>query len=143
VRDAENKYFASRSLFDSSALAALDFAVCGGGAAADFNSVHGVLQFKYRLNETGIEIEYTMVYCHYLELVSIPMKLVDYHFPKRYLMKIVEKVSNVEKHHPMRVSNDQKYSNVFVVVVVVAVAVALVHSETINKNRNESIICFT
>jgi hypothetical protein len=63
------------------------------------------------------------------------MKKIDYHFPKRWTMKIVEKVLNVEKGRPMLVLNDQKNLNVFVVVVV-AVVVVLVHSEMIDKNMN-------
>jgi len=63
------------------------------------------------------------------------MKKIDYHFPKRGMMKIVEKVLNVEKDHPMLVLNDQKNLNVFVIVVV-AVVVVSVHSEMIDKNMN-------
>jgi hypothetical protein len=67
-------------------------------------------------------------------LLLMMMKKIDYHFPKRWTMKIVEKVLNVEKDHPMLVLNDQKNLNVFVVVVVVVVV--LVHSEMIDKNMN-------
>jgi hypothetical protein len=46
VRVVVNKHFASRSLFVNSAFAGLFFVVEDGGAAAaaDFNSVHGVLE---------------------------------------------------------------------------------------------------
>jgi hypothetical protein len=69
-------------------------------------------------------------------LLLLLMKKIDYHFPKRGLMKIVEKVLNVEKDHPMLVLNDQKNLNVFVVVVAAVVVVVLVHSEMIDKNMN-------
>lgn len=107
----ENRLLTSRSLFVSSTGTALAFDDVG---AADFNSVHGVLQQEEigRIKPTRSSGMFTMVYCHWLLTKVSNAKWIDgYRCSRTLKLTIEERGSNVEGLHPRVRLNDQRNSN--------------------------------